>query len=299
MVKTRSQGPITSPSAAPQTPGRPKNKVSAAKPFSPDIHPRPGPTQEDEHSVADGSVSSTSTTSSRPGLPLAIQKQLARDIESSGGIKGFKNKDDPQPIRQLLESKEAERQDGIYGRVGDPIRTQIRKKIWRWTKLDERGKYVEEILNPWKIKTFATLQKASRKAKRTGQKTEPKDNSDSSVSSSGSSSSSSSSSSLQAATSKKPRSVKADPQRADSGPPKVIQASVQKAAQTKPKPIPPNPKPKPIPPNPKPKPVPMQNMSHSPRSPAQPSPFGTGKATWHPHTMLLCIEHVFIISFLV
>ena len=193
MVRTRSQGP-TSPD--PQTPGRPKNKVSASKPLkSPDIQGRPKRGEGDDNSISGQSFSSNSTTSSRPGIPLRIQKQLARDIESSGGIKGFKSKDDPQPIRELLDRKESERQDGVYGRVGDPIRTQIRKKVWRWSKLDQEGKYVEQILGPWNIKTFAVLQKELRKAKRTGNTKDSKEASDSAVSSSGSSSSGSSSSS--------------------------------------------------------------------------------------------------------
>ena len=187
MVKTHSAD-ATPKKLAKKTPTKTKNRVSAKKPLlSPDIQP-PSIAVGDESVVSSlGETASRSSTSSRPGLPLTTQKQLAEDIEEAGGILKFK-KGSEHALSNLLDAKAAERQDGIYGLRGDHdgVRDRIRKYVWRWRRLQKKGEYAEKILNKHKVQSFANRKK--------GAKSKDKEDATSSISSSSSSDGSSTSS---------------------------------------------------------------------------------------------------------
>ena len=96
----------------------------------------------------------SSVTSRRERLPLHIQKQLARDIEANGGIAYFEGHDN-QNLCQLLDQR-VEEEDNPYGVRGQPIRARLRKKVYRWQVLNREGRYISEVLNPWRIWQFSS-----------------------------------------------------------------------------------------------------------------------------------------------
>lgn len=142
----------------------------------------------------DNSVSIASATSQRGerGVRPHIKKQLAIDIETNGGIKAFAGHNN-QNLYKLLQSKVTE-DDNPYGNRGDPIRTKLRKVVNRWTQFDREGKYVSEILNPWRIVQYSAREQppAPEPSRPAPRRAPPRSNSDLSSSSSHSDSSSTS-----------------------------------------------------------------------------------------------------------
>lgn len=95
----------------------------------------------------------TSTASRRERLPLHVQKQLARDIESNGGIKHFSGFNSTKNLYHLLQKRVGDAENP-YGNRGDPIRTKLTKKVNHWVRLEKEGKYVSAVLYPWQIENW-------------------------------------------------------------------------------------------------------------------------------------------------
>jgi hypothetical protein len=94
---------------------------------------------------------------SRAGLLLHIQKQLAKDIKASGGIKVFIGSN--HKLCDLLANRKY-----FYGKQADKIQTAISKKVYCWQLLDSDGQYIEKVLNRFKISS-AAIQKAKERDK--------------------------------------------------------------------------------------------------------------------------------------
>ncbi len=178
-----SKRPKAATSRTPSSASR-KNKVVATKPIkSPELK-LPGIL--DSQTLEDSSVLSiASSTASRPGLSFHIQKQLAKDIESNGGIGVFRKQKVSQAVCKFLDKQD----NPIYGVRGDPLRSQLQQYIKRWKRLDREGTYAEKVLNRFTVQSAANQRAAERN------KTE-KQSKESSSSSSGDDSGSDSSSSI-------------------------------------------------------------------------------------------------------
>jgi hypothetical protein len=72
----------------------------------------------------------SASSSSDRGLAKRVCKQLAEDIERSGGIHRF-DKGVKQGLNVLLEAGDSE----CYGKRGSPLRRQIAQKVARWKTL--------------------------------------------------------------------------------------------------------------------------------------------------------------------
>jgi hypothetical protein len=106
---------------------------------------------ESVFSPGDRSVSSKGSTGTKAarGLPAHLLKQLALDIETGiqGGIQGLKNKEDnTHVLSQLLDSRE----DSLYGKRGDAIRSKIGKYVDRWKNLSSKD-YREKVLEKFQV----------------------------------------------------------------------------------------------------------------------------------------------------
>ena len=154
-----SPSPSKRPKAAGRTPSSAsrKNKVVPTKPIkSPELK-LPG--VSDGQTFDDSSVLSiASSTASRPGLAFHIQKQLAADIESNGGIGVFRKQKASQAVSKFLDKQD----NPIYGARGDPLRSQLQQYIKRWKKLDREGTYAERVLNRFTIQSAANQRAAQR-----------------------------------------------------------------------------------------------------------------------------------------
>lgn len=248
-------------------------------------HQQHHPSTPEDQSVASAySATSASSSRSRASLSLHIQKQLARDIEAAGGIKVFIGSE--HKLCEILTNREE-----LYGKRADPIRTAISKKVYRWQLLHHDGQYIENVLNRFKISSYA-IQEAEKRSKlkttikKQQQQTNTKrknlcGNSSSLafLSSSGSSSDSSSSSS---SIGRKEEEVAASAQKlppVEDFPPHFIEAPKSKTTAIEAKQRTPKPKKLSIPSFPP--PVEAKNMMNraasSPRSPSIPLPRDTGK----------------------
>ena len=154
-----SPSPSKRPKAASRTPSSAsrKNKVVATKPIkSPELK-LPGIL--DSQTLEDSSVLSiASSTASRPGLSFHIQKQLAKDIESNGGIGVFRKQKVSQAVCKFLDKQD----NPIYGVRGDPLRSQLQQYIKRWKRLDREGTYAEKVLNRFTVQSAANQRAAER-----------------------------------------------------------------------------------------------------------------------------------------
>jgi hypothetical protein len=105
-----------------------------------------------------------SSTDSQRGLPSFILKQLVFDIEEAGGIKNL-----AKTKNHILHGIVDQRPE-LYGKRGDPRRSQIQKKVWGWKQLHKEGKYFEQVLNRLQVKSFSTLQFEEKNRKKNGRK---------------------------------------------------------------------------------------------------------------------------------
>ena len=177
--KTRvKKNKVTSPAPPTKAP----KKTAHLPPKSPELRrnsplsaTRP-PGEDREQAVASPSVSIGSGSRTGTQLPLNLQKQLAIDIENSGGIKAFEGSD--HTLAEVLNKRE-----DLYGTRGSILRSRITKKVYRWQLLQRRGEYVEKVLNLFSVKSAIVQLKECQEQRE-----------DSSLSSSGSSSTSSESS---------------------------------------------------------------------------------------------------------
>jgi hypothetical protein len=192
-------------------------------------------TAPEDQSVASPSVTSVSSSRSRAKLSLSIQKQLAIDIEAAGGIKIFEGSD--HKLYELLTNREE-----LYGKRGDPIRTAISKKVYRWQLLERKGEYVEKVCNRLKISSYAILQAEERdrlkatiknQQRRTNTKRRNQCESSSLFGSSSSSGSSSDSSSSSISSKVLASAQKLPP--VEDFPPRFIEATTSKQRRPKPK----------------------------------------------------------------
>jgi outer membrane biosynthesis protein TonB len=105
------------PSSATKT----KNLVTTTKPLkSPDLRSQSAKKTSavlvgDNNSI----LSDTSSSSTRPGIPFFVQKQLAHDIEASGGINAFK-KGNEHALAALCNKAPY-----VYGKCGDRLQEQL------------------------------------------------------------------------------------------------------------------------------------------------------------------------------
>jgi hypothetical protein len=160
MVKTRSKTKNkeqTTPSTAraslpPKSPARaslpPKSPARARLP------PK-SPARQQVDTEEQESVGSNTSNGSDRGIAGHILKQLAKDIEAAGGIKLFtkEGKNLDQALCFLCDHRQE-----TYGKRGQPLRSQITKKVYRWQILDKEGRYDSKVLNFYQVKSFANLQ---------------------------------------------------------------------------------------------------------------------------------------------
>jgi hypothetical protein len=207
-----------------------KNLVTAAKPLkSPDLY---YPSAKQTSAVLAGdneSVSSdTSSSSARPGIPFFVQKQLAHDIEASGGINAFK-KGNEHALAALCNKT-----PDVYGKRADKLREQLRKKVNRWSALARDGLYTDKVLNKFGVKSWATLSAERRQLGKKNQSAatwnELLPSSDSSSESSGSDSEESresSSSDKSVKTDKTPSTRQKRTEEVESYPPSIVQTRTE------------------------------------------------------------------------
>jgi hypothetical protein len=89
------------------------------------------------------------------GLPLNIQKELAQDIGRAGGIKLLST--NKQSLSFLCNSRE-----NVYGKRDHPLRQQVQKLIYCWKVFDQKGIYVDKVLNWLNVKSIANLKQAGK-----------------------------------------------------------------------------------------------------------------------------------------
>ena len=135
-------------------------------------------------SVATTGSACTGTATTKRGLRLHVKKQLAEDIESSGGIQYFAgsgNKNLYHLVKKVEEDNDNDNPDDHpYGYRGSRTRQQLQQLVCRWIVKDKEGKFVSEILNPWQIVQFSARMPAPASS--------PRQNNNNSLPSSGSSS---------------------------------------------------------------------------------------------------------------
>jgi hypothetical protein len=148
----------TTPPKRPSSAGKGKNRLPAPT-ASPGLYfppaPSPSDPQVDVNDLASvtSNVSSSSSASFR--FPHSILKELAQDIEESGGFQKFllDQAEDQLTIRALCNKK-----THIYGKRDDPLRKRIRKKISYRKGLHLQDDYLEKVLNKYQVKSWANLQ---------------------------------------------------------------------------------------------------------------------------------------------
>lgn len=141
-----------------------KNKVAATRtPLSPDLQ---SPVAAARARTGEASVTSsggsTASNNRRPGLAFHVQKQLAADIEGTGGIKRLISEDSAstdQSLARLLDQR-----TDVYGKRATPLRKQIQNYVCRWKKKYNDGTYEADVLNRFQVLSFANLKKAGKQA---------------------------------------------------------------------------------------------------------------------------------------
>jgi hypothetical protein len=108
------------------------------------------------------SVASSSTTASkqskqrRERISWNVQKLLAQDIETHGGIEHFSSEGNKgeQRFSRLLNQRDPQHPSAPpnpYGARGETFRKKLRRKLDYWIELHEKGRYITDILDPWLI----------------------------------------------------------------------------------------------------------------------------------------------------
>jgi hypothetical protein len=173
LVKKKA-APTKAPSTPPLSPKSPEVPRQSLHPVATSNLLHPGVNQVASPAASIGS--STSGPKATP-LPLHILKQLAKDLEGSGGIKVF----DGKGISELLNKREA-----LYGKRGSLLRRKVSKKVYRWQLLERKGEYVEKVLNRFFVKS--ALQQHRERLKSTSKQQQQCEKDASSLSSSSESS---------------------------------------------------------------------------------------------------------------
>lgn len=111
----------------------------------------PGPSAGRQVEDTD-SISACSGDSRYKSIRPSILKQLAEDIETSGGIASFikseRERKDQKLSRLLNDNEEA------YGKRGDPLRRDIQQKVNYWILLFRKGRYKEKVLERYDVESF-------------------------------------------------------------------------------------------------------------------------------------------------
>ena len=79
-------------------------------------------------------------------VPLHVEKQLAEDIESTGGIKAYIGG------HHLLARIVFDNNKELYGGPGDLLRRKLTKKVTAWKKYHEEGRYEQKVLSKFGVK---------------------------------------------------------------------------------------------------------------------------------------------------
>lgn len=228
---TKQQDHAPSTPTPKQSATKKKNKVNPIRPLkSPEL--RKQPKESATADVDDGNQSDVSSTSSRPGIPYHLQKQLAKDIEKAGGIKTFKKGNQSQSLAALCDKR-----TDLFGKRGSVLRRKIINKVYRWEILNRDGLYTDKILNKFSVKSAATLRSEKKGSKAPTSESELSSSAE--EDSDGDSSESSDSDSDSSSHSPKPpprkKLPKAKKKEATSHPP-IVAAELPEAKKTAPKP---------------------------------------------------------------
>ena len=161
---------------------RQKNKVQAKVPAlnRATVESPPIEKYDDLSSV---SCNTEATPGGSRGLDPHVAKQLAIDIEESGGISAWRKITD-HTLSRLLNKREE-----LYGKRGDPIRRKLRRKVWEW-KQHSKDEYTARVLHRYGIRSFAELQEEDGQKKGRPKRSDSDEDSSSSSSDDGSSASS-------------------------------------------------------------------------------------------------------------
>jgi len=87
-----------------------------------------------------------STTGSHPGLPKNVKKQLAKDIQSAGGIHKFRE-EHPQTLAKICDKRPL-----LCGSRGEDVRRKIQNEVTKWSVCD-REAHLEKVLLRCKVQT--------------------------------------------------------------------------------------------------------------------------------------------------
>lgn len=115
-------------------------------------------------------------------LPIHLQKQLLDDIEAAGGIKNCVGRD--KYLSNLLNNlaKDNPLKEELYGKLKDPVRQQIQKKVWSWQKIFTSGgqtaydKFLEEDfpgITPFRFRTQQDQQQQQQPQQQPEKPTQP------------------------------------------------------------------------------------------------------------------------------
>ena len=93
---------------------------------------------------------SAASTKSNKSFKLPFLKQIAKDIEKAGGI-----------VNCSLAKDVFNNPDnfGRYGVPGSDIRKRVSKKVSQWRELHSEGRYTEEVLNRFGVKSYSVSKK--------------------------------------------------------------------------------------------------------------------------------------------
>ncbi|CAB9515386.1 unknown protein [Seminavis robusta] len=137
-------------SLPPRTPTNQSSKKESSKASTgrkgPRTRSKGGETSDADSQASRASAGSrgSGSTGTRTRLPLWIEKQLAEDIESEGGILGF-DANKAQGLSELCDYRTEDlNQPEFYGTRGSDQRRKISQKVTRWKKADP-AKYLERL----------------------------------------------------------------------------------------------------------------------------------------------------------
>ena len=119
--------------------------------------------QADLDKVGDHTSVTTASSISEPSpVSAAIQKVLAQEIKSSGGIEQVITSPDRQYLSKLLDKNKP-----IFGQRGDKLRQQLGRKVNTWKKLYHQGAYANKVIDkfgvvPWGVQNFEKRKKLNQ-----------------------------------------------------------------------------------------------------------------------------------------
>lgn len=88
----------------------------------------------------DASVITSCSGDSRLLIRPTILQALADEIESNGGLQVFLD------CKEHKLSKLLDKDEGTFGKKGDPLRRQLQLKVLYWKRLFKKGHYATRVL---------------------------------------------------------------------------------------------------------------------------------------------------------